>query len=158
MNVFYISISVHKTNRHYYFLLYSFFTWKTVCILSENVSKLDLDTRPLAIHPCWTWRDGNFPPNSWDPRSAKIPRNKKSRTSRDTIASILFVRETNRFCNFLQYLFRFSCGKNENRRDYWASGVLYLRKTQYFRQRYCNKTYFDIRNYYLSPFYLILGV
>ena len=33
-----------------------------------------------------------------------------------------------------------------------------LEKTQYFRQRYCNKTYFDIRNYYLSPFYLILGV
>lgn len=85
-------------------------TWKTVCILWENVSKLDLETRPLDVHPRWIWRDGNLPPKSCDPSRAKIPRNRKSRTSRDTIASILFVRDSKRFCNFLQYLLMICCG------------------------------------------------
>lgn len=84
--------------------IYHHITWNTVCILWENVSKLDIDTLWLDVQLRCIWRDGNLPPKSWEPSSAKIPRNRKSRTRRDTIASILFVRDTKRFCNFLQYL------------------------------------------------------
>ena len=49
-------------------------------------------------------RRGNLPPKTWVPSRAKIPRNKKSRTRRETMASILLMSEARRFCKRLQYL------------------------------------------------------
>ena len=52
--------------------------------------------------PCL--RTGNFPPKTWVPRRAKIPRNRKRRTRRDTMASIELINEAKRFWSDLQYL------------------------------------------------------
>ena len=51
-------------------------------------------------------RRGSLPPKTWVPSRAKIPRNKKSRTRRETMASILLMSEARRFCKDLQYLER----------------------------------------------------
>ncbi len=44
-----------------------------------------------------TLRTLNFPPKTWVPKRAKIPRKRKSKTNNDTIASILLIREARRF-------------------------------------------------------------
>ena len=55
--------------------------------------RLDLDLRM-----------GNLPPKTWVPKRAKMPKNRKSRTSSETIASMLLMSEPRRFCKDLQYL------------------------------------------------------
>lgn len=49
-------------------------------------------------------RKGNLPPKTWVPKRAKMPKNKKSRTRRETMASMLLMSEARRFCKDLQYL------------------------------------------------------
>ena len=53
-----------------------------------------------------TLRTLNLPPNTWVPSRAKMPRNRKSKTSRETMASIELMREASRFCKDFQYLQR----------------------------------------------------
>ena len=80
-------------------------TWKTVKRLEGKESKLLLGLEcKFESESSFDLRRGNLPPKTWVPRRAKIPRNKNSRTRRDTMASILLMSEARRFCNDLQYL------------------------------------------------------
>ena len=54
--------------------------------------------------PLEVLRIGSFPPKSWVPRRAKIPRKRNRRTRRDKMASIELVREIRRFRRVRQYL------------------------------------------------------
>ena len=50
------------------------------------------------------FRSLNFPPKTWVPKRAKIPRKRKRRTRRETIASIELIRDAKRFWRDFQYL------------------------------------------------------
>lgn len=68
-------------------------TWNTVYRLLENESKLALGLSTLG--PCL--RTLNFPPKTCVPKSAKMPRKRKSKTRSETMASIELIRDASRF-------------------------------------------------------------
>ena len=66
--------------------------------------------------PLEVLRIGSFPPKSWVPRRAKIPKKRNRRTRRDKMASIELVREIRRLRRVRQYLTGRKVGRKERER------------------------------------------
>ena len=75
-------------------------TWKTVNRLWKKLSKL---ARGFS-NPLSPWNSLNFPPKSWDPSNAKIPRMRNNKRSRDAIASMELINDLSKFWSAFQYL------------------------------------------------------
>ena len=77
-------------------------TWKTVKRLWKKLSKFALGfSSPLS-----PWNSLNFPPKSCDPSKANIPSIRKSRSSKDAIASMELIKDLSRFWRAFQYLLK----------------------------------------------------